>query len=191
MDKAREWYQRLVQDFPESQAKPRGLGALRRLTMVGKPLNFTAQTISGDKIDLAQLRGQVVVVHFWASWSETSVAEIQQLKTAYSEYRAKGFEVVGISLDQAVESVTAFVRRSGLAWPQVFEPGGLDSKYAVDFGIIYPPTMFLIGPDGRVVNRNASVVDVRNLLAETFDKSKPAGKDDEKVADRPKAGGKN
>lgn len=176
MEKAREWYQKLNAAYPESTARNRSLGALRRLNMVGKEFSLTATTLQGDEISTRNMAGKIVLVVYWATWCEQCVGDFPILKQLYADYREKGFEIVGIDLDLSPEPVPAYLKRFGVTWPQVFEPGGLDSRYAVDYGIIFPPTMFLIGADGKVVNRNATVADVKTLLAETFDKDRVANK---------------
>ena len=75
--------------------------ACRRLDAVGKPfdLEFT-EAISGTDISMKGLKGKVVVVDFWATWCGPCVAEMPKMKTLYAEYKDKGVEFIGVSLDQ-------------------------------------------------------------------------------------------
>ena len=63
-------------------------------------------------------------------------------------------EIVGVSLDNEKGDLEAFLKEQQITWPQIFEPGGIDSRLATDHGIISLPTMFLIDGQGKVVNRS-------------------------------------
>ena len=69
-------------------------------------------------------------------------------------------------VDTTADGVDAFLKQYRVPWPQVHEPGGLESPPAKTFGIISLPTMFLVGPDGKVVTRNPSVPDLKTQLPE-------------------------
>ncbi|HEX8199575.1 MAG TPA: TlpA disulfide reductase family protein, partial [Isosphaeraceae bacterium] len=75
---------------------------MARLEMLGKPAPpLAASDIDGRRIDLATLRGKVVLINFWVTWAPPSVAEIPHLNTLASQYGPRGFEVVGVNLDAA------------------------------------------------------------------------------------------
>ena len=66
--------------------------------------------------------------------------------------------------------VAPYLSQHGMRWPQIHEPGGLESAPARNFGIISLPTMFLVDSDGKVVNRSVATSDVKSALAEAFKK---------------------
>lgn len=153
-DKARTYYERLVQEKPDSDPGKKAAGALRRLDLVGKPLDLRGPTLDGKGVDAAQYKGKTLLVAFWTSAADTQRRDLPELKKVYDRYRAKGFEIVGVSLDSEKEALDAFLKQNPLPWPQVFEPGGMDSPLADSYGIISLPTMILVDAQGKVVNRN-------------------------------------
>lgn len=168
-DKAKKWYQRLVSDYGDSPSAARAAGALRRIDLVGKVPNLSGAALAGGgPVDVKGFRGKVVLVFFWDTKSKLCLEDLPQLKMLYDEYRAKGFEVVGVNLDVVKDEVGPYLSQQQVKWPQIHEPGGMESAPAREFGIIAVPTMFLVDADGKVTNRSASVDDVREALSEAF-----------------------
>lgn len=153
-DKARAFYARLVKDKPDTEPGKKAAGALRRLDLVGKTLDLKGATPEGKTIDAAQFKGKTLLVAFWTSEADPVRRDLPELQKVYQRYHAKGFEIVGVNLDDEAEKLKAFLTQNPLPWPQVFEPGGMDSPVANAFGIISLPTMILVDADGKVVNRN-------------------------------------
>src|SRR6204780_1062417 len=65
-----------------------------------KPLDLKYTAVDGTKVDLATMRGKVVLVDFWATWCPPCRGEVPNVVAAYKKYHDKGFNIVGISLDQ-------------------------------------------------------------------------------------------
>ena len=154
-DKAREDYTKLIENFADTPSGKKAAGALRRLDLVGKSVAIKGTSLQGETIDTAQFRGKSVLVVFWASWGGQSVRrELPDLVKLYDKFHAKGLEVVGVSLDNEKADLEAFLKEQPMSWPQIFEPGGIDSRLATEYGIISLPTMFLVDGQGKVVNRS-------------------------------------
>ena len=169
IDKAKKWYQHVSTEFGESPSGSRAAGALRRIELTGKPLTLTGAALAGGgTVDLKQFKGKNVLVFFWDTRSKLCLEDLPQIKTLYEEYRSKGFEVIGINLDVVKDEVGPYLSQHQVRWPQIFEPGGLESAPARTFGIISLPTMFLVDGDGKVINRNATVADVKTYLQEAI-----------------------
>lgn len=120
-----------------------------------KPLDLKFTAVDGTAIDLAKLRGKVVLVDFWATWCPPCREEVPNVVAAYNKYHDKGFEIVGISLDQNKDSLLAFTKEHGMVWPQYFDGDGWENKVSKNFGITEIPTMWLVGKDGKVLTTNA------------------------------------
>ncbi|MEX2114689.1 MAG: TlpA disulfide reductase family protein [Pirellulales bacterium] len=152
-DKALAWYDAIVKDFPESTAHAKATGAKTRLSSVGQPIPLQGQLANGNgTFDLSKLRGKAVLVQYWATWCEPCKSDLPLLKELRSKY--KEFEVVGVNLDNNKNDMIDFLRTNNPGWPQLFEEGGLESRFATEMGIQTLPTMILIDKQGRVVDRN-------------------------------------
>ncbi len=111
--------------------------------------SFSVSTLSGGKVDLARLRGHVVLVNFWATWCPPCRMEIPGLQAVYQEYRDRGFVVVGLSTDQGGKgAVQQFVRESGVTYPVAMATPGVMRLYG---GIDMLPQSFLVDQHGKVV----------------------------------------
>jgi thiol-disulfide isomerase/thioredoxin len=154
-DEARTFYDRLARDFPTTDAGKKAAGAIRRLDLVGKPLELRGPGLDGREIDASRYRGKTLLVTFWASWADPVRRDLPELVKLYQQYRGKDFEILGVNLDNDRADLDAFLKEHSLPWPQVFEPGGIEkSRFATEYGIIALPTMVLVDPKGKVVNRN-------------------------------------
>lgn len=178
-DAAIAWYDKIVQIFPQAPSARKAAGAKVRLTCVGKSLPLRGPTIDGQQVDVSRLRGKVLLVHYWASSSEPSKTDLAQLKELFGKFGKAGFALVGVSLDNQREELADYLTENPLPWPQVFEPGGLESRLATEMGILTLPTMILVDDKGQVVNRNIHVSEVeielrKRLKAETTRRPQPA-----------------
>jgi thiol-disulfide isomerase/thioredoxin len=160
---AKKWYGRIGSDFPNSpQAKKAG-GAAARLDSVGKTITLKGNSRSGGTVDLADYRGKAVLIQYWATWCNPAKNDMAALKELAAKYE-KSFTVLGVCLDTNAKSLEAYLANNPLPWPQIFEEGGLDSRPACVFGIITLPTMILVDPQGKVVNRNIQTSEIEAEL---------------------------
>ena len=113
-------------------------------------VKFTA--VDGREVDLAKLKGKVVLIDFWATWCGPCVGEVPHVLDAYKKFHDKGFEIIGISLDRDKNLLTSFIKERGMAWPQSFESS---NALADKFGISSIPVMWLVDKEGNVATKNA------------------------------------
>src|SRR5262249_45257163 len=117
--------------------------------------------VDGKPFDLADARGRVVLVVFWATWCLPSAVEVEGFQQVAESYRPKGFQVVGINLDtmqdggQKLEtvmpSIRSFLLDHNVRWPTLINGQG-DKDYATAYGVTEIPTNVLIDRDGKVVH---------------------------------------
>jgi thiol-disulfide isomerase/thioredoxin len=159
-EEAKKWYGRIASDFPDSPESKKAAGARTRLDSVGKVITLQGKSPGGEAIDLAKLRGQVVLIQYWATTSEQCKADMAAMKEFYGKYGPSGFSVIGVNLDNDLQTMNALLSENRLPWPQIFEPGGRDSRLAVELGVLTLPTMILVDQEGKVVSRNVTVTEL-------------------------------
>jgi thiol-disulfide isomerase/thioredoxin len=138
---------------------------LARLEMVGKPAPAIEGTdVDGRPVRLADLKGKVVLVEFWASWCPPCVGEFAEIGELYRTHRDKGFAVIGVNVDalgnepgggkkpdakEVLSTVRWFLLHHRAAWPSLF--GESTESVAKAYGVHDVPAEFLIGRDGNII----------------------------------------
>jgi hypothetical protein len=170
LEKARKWYDRISDNYGDAPAAVRARGALKRIDLVGKPLVLSGTSMAGGTIDAKQFQKKLLCVVFWDTTSKPALEDLPLLKTLYDAHHAQGFEILGVNLDPVKAAVIPVLTQHSAKWPQIHEPGGPESVLAKEFGINSLPTMFIVDVDGKVLNRGASIADLKTTLAEKLGK---------------------
>lgn len=163
------WYQQIIAKGGEGLEVAKAKGAQRRLTSVGNKLKFGGRTIpNGKPVEVSQLAGRFVLIHYWATWCDPCKKDIESIGKLFAKY-GKNFVPIGVNLDSDKSNVASFLSKNRLPWPQIYEEGGLDSPPAVELGILTVPTMLLLDEDGKVVNRNIHITELEEYLSKNDD----------------------
>ncbi|MCE9531063.1 MAG: TlpA family protein disulfide reductase [Planctomycetes bacterium] len=165
---AKNWYTHLVRHFEKNPMAPKAAGAIRRLALEGQEFELVSQTLgSKNAFDIKSVKGKIALVYYWASWNTQCVGDFAKIKSVIAGHGAK-VELVCVNLDNDQEAAIKFLQNTPVPGAHLFQPGGLDSPPAVQYGIMVLPNMFIVGADGKVVSRNAQVAtledDLKKLL---------------------------
>ena len=135
--------------------------SLVRSALIGEPAPaFDLPSLDGGRLASASLRGEVVVVNFWASWCVPCVEEAPELEAFARQTEGMGVRLVGIVYSDVRDKAAAFRDRYGLTFPQAMDPGG---RTAIDFGVFGVPETYVIGRDGTVMAKLLGGVDAVTL----------------------------
>jgi peroxiredoxin len=148
---ARQVYELLLAKFDNPKLKEKVADDLARIDRVGQAAPVVvARDLNGKTFRLSDLTGKYVLVDFWATWCAPCIAELPNLRAVYAKYHNRGFEIVGVSLDETAEPLADFVKARQVPWVQIHNAtAGAD--VVASFGVNSIPACFLIGPDGKIV----------------------------------------
>ena len=147
------------------------LVASQTRTQVGKPaIDFSLPGPDGKLIAVADFKGRYLLLDFWASWCGPCRAENPNLVKAYTQYREKGFEILGISLDAKAqkEAWIKAIEQDKLGWSQVSDLKGWDCEAAKLYGVRGIPANFLIDPEGNIVAKDLRGEELLSKLNSIF-----------------------
>jgi len=113
-------------------------------------INFSLPTLEGEQVDLKALRGQPVVLNFWATWCQPCKIEHPYVLQAARAYQPKGVVFLGILHDDEASTARNYLKRSGSAFPTVFDTS---QRVSVDYGVTGVPETFIIDPEGRIFEK--------------------------------------
>ena len=126
--------------------------------------DFTLRTLDGPNVRLQEQRGRVVLVNFWATWCGPCRKEMPHLSRLYDKYRASGFVLLGVNVDEDTRNAAGVASKLGLKFPVLLDA---DKKTSQLYDVNAMPSTVLIDRDGRVRYVHRGYVDG---YEDTYDK---------------------
>lgn len=108
---------------------------------------FAVTTMSGEMLTMSELRGKVVLVNFWATWCPYCRHEMPDMERFYNDYKAKGFEIVALSLDDDPMAVYRFMKQEKYGFPAAMSTGHINAQFG---DVTKLPTSFVVDKNGQI-----------------------------------------
>ncbi len=183
-EKGVELIKQLKRDFPETKLgksadeilenieKQAAAQKIRSSLVEGAKFpDFDEKDVNGKPFNLTAYKGKVVLVDFWATWCGPCVKELPSVIRAYEKHHAKGFEIVGISLDSDKAKLEKFTREKNMTWQQYFDGEGWNNKLSTKYGVNSIPATYLLDGEGKIIAKDLRGEDLEMAVAKALAKN--------------------
>ncbi len=134
---------------------------------LGPAPDFKVQDLQGNMLSLADFRGKVVFLNFWATWCPPCREEIPDFSDAFSQYKSAGLVIIGLSVDEmSPEDLTSFAVQRKISYPLAFASPKIIEDYKPGQFI---PTTFVIDKQGRIRHKQVGLME-KSLLTSIFER---------------------
>jgi len=141
---------------------------IKALMVGGEAPDFSQKTPEGEELALSDLRGQVVLLDFWASWCGPCRRENPNVKKLYERYKDEGFTVLGVSLDKDRNRWLAAIEKDGLDWHHVSDLRGWSNAVAKQYDVHSIPHTLLLDREGKIIGVKLRGPQLEKKLEEVF-----------------------
>lgn len=142
----------LVTALAQQEAAEAAAKKVQAALVVGAKFpDFDEKDVDGKPLAIANHRGKVVLIDFWATWCPPCRAEIPNVVATYKKYHGQGFDVIGVSLDEDRQKLLSYIKDNNMTWPQFFDGQGWSNQLAVKYGIEAIPATYLLDGNGVII----------------------------------------
>jgi thiol-disulfide isomerase/thioredoxin len=131
---------------------------------------FSVQDVNGKPLSLADYKGKVVLIDFWATWCPPCRAETPIVVVIYKKYHSQSFDIIGVSLDQDRQKLLNFTKDNDMTWPEFFDGQGWENKLAVKYGIEAIPATYLLDGNGVIIAKDLRGAELERAVAKAVAK---------------------
>lgn len=169
---------RLKQEFPNSSQAMRvddmlaelkpyvDANSIQNTLKPGSKLpDFEEKDLNGNPISIANYKGRPLLLIFWSTNSTPSVAELPGLMKVYQKFHPKGFEIVGVALEEHEFTLKNFLKSAEIPWPQLFDGRRWDNRLALKYGVTAMPTSYFLDGSGKIIAVNLPASALEAALA--------------------------
>jgi peroxiredoxin len=132
--------------------------------------DFSEKDSAGKPLSIANYKGKVVLLDFWATWCPPCVKELPNVIKTYDTHHKQGFEIIGISLDKDQEKLTSFTKEKNMTWVQYFDGLVWQNKLAVKYGVNSIPATYLLNGQGVIIGKDLRGEDLENAVTKALAK---------------------
>ena len=148
-----------------------GMKTIQRSLVVGGAFpDFQEKDLDGKPLSISRFKGKVLLVDFWATWCGPCRVELPNVIATYQKHHKKGFEILGISLDQDEQAMKKFLASNKMTWPQYFDGLGWKNKLAARYGVNSIPATYLLDAQGKIIARDLRGDDLEKAVAAALGK---------------------
>jgi tetratricopeptide (TPR) repeat protein len=137
-----------------------------------KAPDFNTMDLKGNRVHLSEYKGNIVVIDFWATWSDHCIQEFPKVKKMYRTFRDRGVQFIGVSLDDEIEDLKGFVGGMKAGWPQIFEGMRWKGRISKMYNVEKIPIMFVLDQESRVRYIGDDKKKITRVIARLLSESK-------------------